>query len=150
MKKIINRKARFNYELLERVEAGIVLKGAEVKSVKLGRISLKEAFCRVDDNQELWLHNAHIHPYKFADNTDYEPTRARKLLLKKREILGLVKKVEGKNLALVPTAIYTKRGRIKVEIALGKGKKKWDKRKAIKDREQKREVRAAMKHRART
>jgi len=145
MKKIINRKAKFNYELLEKVEAGVVLKGAEVKSVKLGQVSLKEAFCRVDDKGEAWLHNAHIHPYKFADNTDYEPTRARKLLLKKSEILSLVKKIEGKNLALIPTAIYTKRGRIKVEIATGKGKKKWDKRRTIKEREQKREVRRAMK-----
>ncbi len=145
MKKVVNRKARFNYELLDRIEAGVVLAGAEVKSVKQGKVSLGESFCRVDDKGELWLHNAHIHPYQFADNRDYEPTRTRKLLLKKKEILSLVKKTEGKNLALVPTAIYTKRGRIKVEIALGKGKKKWDKRRAIKEREQKREARRVMK-----
>jgi len=145
MKKVVNRKARFNYELLDRIEAGVVLTGAEVKSVKQGKVSLNESFCRVDDKGELWLHNAHIHPYQFADNRDYEPTRTRKLLLKKKEILSLVKKTEGKNLALVPTAIYTKRRRIKVEIALGKGKKSWDKRRAIKEREQKREARRAMK-----
>ena len=145
MKKIINRKARFNYELLERIEAGIVLTGAEVKSVKLGQVSLKEAFARVDQSQEVWLHNAHIHPYKFADNTEYESTRARKLLLKKSQILGLEKKLEGKNLSLVPTAMYTKKGKIKVEIAVGRGKKQWDKRRAIKEREQKREARKAMK-----
>lgn len=145
MKKVVNRKARFNYELLDRIEAGVVLAGAEVKSVKQGKVSLGESFCRVDDKGELWLHNAHIHPYQFADNRDYEPTRARKLLLKKKEILSLAKKTEGKNLSLVPTAIYTKRGRIKVEIALGKGKKKWDKRRAIKEREQKREARRVMK-----
>jgi len=147
MKKVVNRKARYNYELSERMEAGIVLIGAEVKSVKLGQVSLGEAFARIDEEGELWLHNCHIHPYKFADNRDYEPTRSRKLLLKKKEILGLVKKTEGKSLVLVPTAIYTKRGRIKVEIAIGKGKKKWDKRAAVKKREQEREARRAMKNR---
>jgi SsrA-binding protein len=129
------------------MEAGIVLIGAEVKSVKQGKVSLGEAFARVDDEGELWLHNCHIHPYEFADNRDYEPTRTRKLLLKKKEILNLAKKTEGKNLALVPTAIYAKRGRIKVEIAIGKGKKKWDKRAAVKKREQEREARRAMKNR---
>jgi SsrA-binding protein len=145
MKKVVNRKARFDYEILERIEAGIVLTGAEVKSVKLGQVSLKEAFCRVDDKGELWLHNCHIQPYKFARSEGYEPTRPRKLLLKKKEILSLAKKMEGKNLALVPTAMYTKRRRVKAEIGLGKGKKKWDKRRAIKEREQKREARRAMK-----
>ncbi len=147
MKKVVNRKARFNYELLEKVEAGIVLEGREGKSIKGGKVSLNEAFCRGDDNGELWLHNAHVHPYQFADNTDYEPTRTRKLLLKKSQIVSLVKKVENKSQALVPTAIYTKRGRIKVEVAVGKGKKKWDKRAAIKKREQDREARRAMKNR---
>ena len=145
MKKVINRKARFNYELLDRVEAGVVLEGREVKSIKGGKVSLNEAFCRVDDKGELWLHNTHVHPYEFADNTDYEPTRTRKLLLKKKEILSLAKKIENKNMSLVPTAIYTKRGRVKVEVAIGKGKKKWDKRAAVKEREQKREARRAMK-----
>jgi SsrA-binding protein len=142
--KIINRKARFNYELLERVEAGVVLTGAEVKSAKQGKVSLNESFARVDDQGELWLHNAHIHPYQFADNRDYEPTRPRKLLLRKKEILSLQKKIEGKNLALVPTAIYTKKGRVKVEVAIGRGKKKWDKRATIKKREQEREARRAL------
>jgi len=149
MKRIVNKKARFDYELLEKVEAGIVLTGAEVKSVKQGQISLKEAFARVDDNGEVWLVNAHIHPYRFADNEDYEPTRSRKLLLKKTEILGLLKKIEGKNLTLIPTAIYTKKNKIKVEIAIGRGKKKWDKRRAVKEREGKREARTAMKEKNR-
>lgn len=147
MKKIINRKARFNYELLDRVEAGVVLEGREVKSIKGGKISLNEAFCRIDDKGELWLHNAHVHPYAFADNTDYEPTRTRKLLLKKKQILGLQKKIDNKNLGLVPTAVYTVKGRIKVEMAIGKGKKKWDKRATVKKREQEREARRAMKNR---
>lgn len=149
MKKIVNRKARFDYELLERVEAGIMLAGAEVKSVKQGQISLKESFVRIDDNGEVWMVNAHIHPYRFADNENYEPTRSRKLLLKKTEILGLLKKIEGKNLTLIPTAIYTKKNKIKVEIAIGRGKKKWDKRRAIKEREGKREARTAMKEKNR-
>ncbi|HBU21651.1 TPA: SsrA-binding protein [Candidatus Beckwithbacteria bacterium] len=138
--KVINRKARFNYELSERVEAGVVLSGAEVKSAKQGKVSLNESFARVDDKGELWLHNAHIHPYQFADNRNYEPTRSRKLLLKKKEILSLAKKIEGKSLALVPTAMYVKKGRIQVEVAIGRGKKKWDKREAIKKREQRREL----------
>jgi SsrA-binding protein len=145
MKKVVNRKARFNYELEGRVEAGIVLTGAEVKSVKQGKVSLGESFARIDDKGEMWLHNAHIHPYEFADNRDYEPTRSRKLLMKKKEILSLEKKIEGKNLALIATGIYTKGRRIKVELALGRGKKKWDKRAAVKKREQEREARRAMK-----
>lgn len=137
--KIINKKARFNYELGERLEAGIVLTGAEVKSAKEGKVSLAESFARVDDNGEVWLVNAHIHPYQFADNTKYEPTRSRKLLLKRKEILSLTKKMEGRNLTLVPTAMYLKQGKIKVELAIGRGKKKWDKREAIKKKEQRRE-----------
>ena len=124
-----------------------MLEGREVKSIKGGKVSLNEAFCRVDESQELWLHNAHVHPYAFANNDDYEPTRSRKLLLKKSQILSLSKKTENKSMSLVPTAIYTKRGRIKVEVALGRGKKKWDKRAAIKKREQDREARRAMKNR---
>ncbi len=149
MKKIVNRKARFNYELSDRVEAGIVLTGAEVKSVKLGQVSLKESFARIDDKGEVWLHNAHIHPYKFADNQDYEPTRTRKLLLKKSEIRGLMKKIESGNLTLVPTQVYTKKGKVKLEVSLGKGKKKWDKRRTVKERDQKREARTAMKNKTR-
>jgi len=149
MKKVVNRKARFNYELEGRVEAGIVLTGAEVKSVKQGKVSLGESFARIDDKGEAWLHNAHIHPYEFADNRDYEPTRSRKLLLKKKEILSLEKKTEGKNLVLIATGIYTKGRRIKVELALGRGKKKWDKRAAVKKREQEREARRAMKRKVR-
>ena len=81
--KLVNKKARFNYELTERIEAGIVLSGAEVKSVKEGKASLNDSFARVDDHGEVWLLNCHIHPYQFADNSDYQPTRSRKLLLKR-------------------------------------------------------------------
>jgi SsrA-binding protein len=141
MKKVINRKARYNYELGERIEAGIVLTGAEVKSVKDGKISLDESFSRIDPNGEVWLVNCHIHPYRFADNRNYDPTRSRKLLLKKHEILSLFKKTENKNLTIVPTAAYSQHNRIKIELAIGKGKKKWDKREAIKKRDLDREAR---------
>lgn len=144
MKRIVNRKARFNYELGERVEAGIILTGGEVKSIKEGKASLNESYARVDENGEVFLINAHIHPYKFADNKNYDPTRSRKLLLKRQEILSLVKQTENRNLSLVPTVLYTKKNKIKVELAIGKGKKQWDKRKTIKDREQKREARRIM------
>ncbi|MBU2052161.1 SsrA-binding protein SmpB [Patescibacteria group bacterium] len=144
--KIINRKARFNYELTERVEAGIVLSGAEVKSAKEGKASLSDSYARVDENGEIWLLNCHIHPYQFADNTDYQPTRSRKLLLKRKEILGLTKKIEGKNLTLVPTAMYLKKGKLKVELAIGRGKKQWDKRETIKKREQRREQGRLLRH----
>ena len=137
--KIFNKKARFNYELTERIEAGIVLTGAEVKSAKEGKASLNESFARVDENGEAWLLNCHIHPYQFADNSRYEPTRSRKLLLKRKEILSLQKKMEGRNLTLVPLAMYLKKGKIKVELAIGRGKKQWDKRAAIKKRESDRE-----------
>jgi SsrA-binding protein len=148
MKKIVNRKARFNYELSDRVEAGVVLTGAEVKSVKQGKMSLNESFARVDENGEVWLVNAHIHPYQFARSEDYDPTRSRKLLLKKSQILGLTKKIENKNLTLVPTAAYTKKNKIKVELAVGRGKKQWDKRRTIKEREQKREARRIIRGKA--
>ena len=146
MKRIVNRKARFNYELSDRIEAGIVLTGAEVKSAKEGKMSLNESYARVDDKGEIWLLNAHIHPYKYAKNEDYDPTRSRKLLLKKSEILSLTKKIENKNLTLVPTAVYTKKNKIKVELSIGKGKKQWDKRRTIKEREQKREAKKALKY----
>ena len=140
MKRVFNRKARFNYEITETIEAGVVLQGAEVKSVKLGQVSLNESFARIDENGEVWLVNCHIHPYQYAVNKDYDPTRSRKLLLKRNEILGLITKMEGKNLTLVATAIYTRKGKIKVELGIGKGKKQWDKRRTIKEREQKREM----------
>ena len=138
--KIINRKASYNYEFLEKIETGIVLAGAEVKSAKKGQIKLDEGFVRIDENGEAWLVNANIYPYQFADNRNYQPTRSRKLLLHKKEILRLAKKMEGRNLALVPTACYTKKGVIKLEIALAKGKNKWEKKEKIKKRDIQREM----------
>ena len=138
--KIINKKARYNYEFLEKLEAGMEVIGAEVKSIKKGQIKLDESFVRIDENGEAWLINCNVHPYQFADNKNYNSTRSRKLLLHRKEILRLTKKMEGKNLVVVPTACYTKRGVIKMELALSKGKKKWEKKEKIKRRDLEREM----------
>ncbi len=137
--KVINRQARYEYFLLERFEAGIGLTGAEVKSVKDGRIRLDESFVRLLDDGA-WLVNAMIAPYRYANNREYKPTRSRRLLLHRKEILSLAKKMETKNLTLVPVSCYTKKGKVKLEIALAKGKKSWDKRAAIRKRDLDREV----------
>jgi len=137
--KVVNKKARFDYKLLDRMEAGIVLTGAETKSAKSGQIKLEESFVRLSDDGA-YLVNTHIAPYKYADSRDYNPQQTRKLLLHKKEILSLAKKMEGRSLTLVPTAAYTKKGKVKIEIALAEGKKKWDKRRDIKKRDQQREA----------
>lgn len=137
--KVINKKARFRYELLDRFEAGIVLTGAEVKSVREGHISLAEAYVRLH-SEEIWLVNANISPYKFADNKDYDPTRTRKLLLHRQEIVSLTHKLASKNLVMVPTVIYTHGRRIKLEVALARPKKFWQKKEAIKRKDLDREA----------
>lgn len=129
--KIINRKAGFDYTIQETFEAGIVLSGAEVKSIKSGRLKLDEAYVKILNN-ELWLINANIPPYQYSDNTKYEPTRSRKLLVHKKELLSLTKKIEGKNMAIFPVSCYNKGPRIKLQIGIGKGKKQWEKRDKIK------------------
>lgn len=144
--KIINRKAKFNYELLDKIEAGVVLTGAEVKSIKKGQLKLEESFIRIDSDLQIWLINCQIHPYQFSDNRKYNPSRTRKLLLHKKEILRLAKKMENKNLVLVPTACYLKKRRIKIEIALAKGKKLWQKKEKIKKRDLEREMEREMKN----
>jgi len=144
--KIINKKARFRYELLERVEAGVVLTGAEVKSVKAGRMSLAEAYVKIQDG-EVWLINATISAYQFADTRDYDPTRTRKLLLHDREILALGQKIEVKHLVLVPTAAYTRGNRVKLEITLARPKKLWQKREVLKRRDIMRETEKSLKQR---
>ena len=136
--KIVNDKAKFNYELGERIETGIALTGPEVKSVKLGQVDMSGAHVRIKDGAEIV--GLHIYPYKHADNTDYDPTRSRKLLLHRREILGLLSKMKQGRLMLVPTAMYTKEGKIKLEIALARGKRKYEKREAIKKRDLDREM----------
>jgi len=140
-----NKKANFDYTLTDKYEAGIVLRGHEVKSVKTGHISLKEAFVTVHE-EELYLTNANIPLYKQAgDISNYEPTRSRKLLLRKREIRHLIGKIKEEGLTLVPIRVYTKKHLLKLEFAVGKGKKKIDKRQTIQAREENRRIQRAFK-----
>jgi len=143
--KIINKKAGFDYELFDRLEAGVALTGAEVKSLFAGQASLAEAYVKIIDG-ELFLINAHIHPYKFADVKNIDPKRTRKLLLHKKELLAVENKIKQKNLILVPTAWYNKGRQIKLEIALARGKKKWEKKEIIKKRDLQRETEETLKN----
>ncbi len=129
-----NKKAHFDYEILENFEAGIELTGPEVKSIRDGHISLKESFATVKDNQ-IWLNGAHVTPYKPAAGNNAEPTRARRLLLKRAQIDQLISKVQTSGNTIVPIKIYFTHGIIKVEIGLARGKKLHDKRNVIKNRE---------------
>ena len=142
-----NRQAGFRYEFLDKLEAGIQLQGTEVKSVREGGVQLKDSYAAIRDG-ELWLHNAHIAPYAPASRENHEPERARKLLLHRHEIERLVGSTAEKGLTLVPTRMYFKGPRAKVEIALARGKDFADKRRALKDRDQRREIdRALAEHR---
>lgn len=143
-----NRKARYEYEILETYEAGIVLEGHEVKAVKTGKVSLKGAYV-VFRNEEAYLLNAHIAPYQPANTPEgYNPERTRKLLLRKSQIKALMGKKTQKGLTIVPLKVYTKKGNIKVQIALVRGKRKPDKREAIKKREAERRARRALRRRS--
>lgn len=132
--KITNRKAFFDYEILERFEAGVNLNGAEVKAAREGHIDLTGSFVRISGS-EAYLVNAKILPYKYARPEDYDERRSRKLLLHKKEIIALKGRVEGGNLTIVPVSMYTTRNLIKLELALGKSRKKFDKRQIIKKRD---------------
>jgi SsrA-binding protein len=134
-----NRQARFRYHLLDRWEAGLVLTGSEVKSLRAGKAQIKDGYATVRDG-EVWLHNVHIPPYGPASRANHEPERSRKLLLHKREIERLIGKTRERGLTLVPTRIYFTNGRAKVEIALARGKDVVDKRRTIKERELRREM----------
>lgn len=138
-----NRSAGHNYHLLERYEAGIVLTGTEVKSAKTGKIQLKESYAEVTDD-EAWLVNAHISEYSHGNIMNHVPVRKRKLLLHRSEIEKLRAETREKGLTIVPTKLYLKGGRIKVEIAVAKGKKFHDKREAIKAKEMQAEAKAAL------
>ncbi len=144
MKTIVrNKKAWHNYEILEKIEAGIQLLGSEVKSLREGKSSLADSFARIDRG-EVILYNMHISPYSHSSSRQ-EPTRSRKLLLHRREIESLLGKVS-KGLALIPLSLYFKRGKAKVELALAKGKKEFDKREVIKKKEAEREIRGRLRH----
>jgi len=137
---VSNRKAKHDFEILERFETGIVLSGAEVKSLRGGHGSLTEAFARVRDG-EVWLEGMHIPPYaQAADKARYQPTRPRKLLLHRKEIERLVGKAAERGLALVPMRVYFAHGLAKVELGLGRGKREFEKRQAIAEREHRREM----------
>ena len=140
-----NKKARHDYFIDDVMEAGMVLLGAEVKSLRDGRANLVDSYARIK-NGEVFLYKMHISPYPFAHHIQLDPIRPRKLLLNKREIKRLIGKTEEKGYTLVPTKVYFARGRAKVEIALAKGKRKYDKRHALKEKEMKREVDEAKKH----
>jgi SsrA-binding protein len=141
-----NRKARHNYHLDEQFEAGMVLTGTEVKSLRMGRANLKDAYARVV-NGEVFLYQMHISPYPFAHYDNHDPLRPRKLLLHAHEIKRLYGKVNEKGYALVPLRIYFKRGKVKVVIALARGKRSYDKREAIRKRDETRELDRARKER---
>lgn len=134
-----NRKASHEYFLLERYEAGLALHGSEIKSIRAGQMSLAEAYVRVD-GKEAWLEDAHIAPYEQASIFNHEPRRPRKLLLHKKEIRKLWNEVRQKGVTIIPTRVYLKDGRAKVEIAIAKGKKLYDKREAIAKRDAERDV----------
>jgi SsrA-binding protein len=140
-KKIIasNRKARHDYFLEDRIEAGIALKGSEIKSVRAGRVSLREAYVQVD-GEEAWLVNAHIAPYDPASKMNHDPRRRRKLLLHKRQIVKLFDEVRQKGYTIIPTMMYLRSGMAKVEIAAARGKRKYDKRREIAKRDAEREM----------
>jgi SsrA-binding protein len=140
----INRKALHDYHIMESVEAGLVLSGTEIKSIRLGRVSLREAFARADEDGELWLHAAHIAQYPPAGRFNHEPTRKRKLLLHRGEMQELTSALEEKGLTLVPLRLYLKNGRAKVELALARGKRAHDKREAIAKREAERQMQRAV------
>ncbi len=143
-----NRKARHEYQLSDRVEAGLVLTGSEVKSLREGRAELRRAFADLR-NGELWLIGSHIASYDQAGDRNHEPDRDRKLLLKRKEIDSLTSKVQERGFTLVPTRLYFKNGRAKVEIALAKGKDVRDKRRDIADRDSNRQIQRALKTRSR-
>jgi SsrA-binding protein len=134
-----NRRARHDYHILETIEAGLVLKGTEVKSLRAGQVTFKDSYATVR-NDEAWLLGCHISPYSHGSDANHNPERDRKLLLHKREIARLSGKVAERGLTLVPLRMYFKQGRAKLELGLGRGKKLHDKRSALQEREVRREM----------
>lgn len=139
----LNRKALHDYEILERFEAGLVLTGTEIKSIRLGRVNIREAYARPEGG-EFWLVNAHIAQYPAGNRNNHEPTRPRKLLLHRAEIRELREAVDQRGLTVVPLALYLKRGMAKVELGLARGRRRYDKRQAIAHREAERQMARAI------
>ncbi len=141
---IANKKARYQYEVVESYEAGIVLRGSEVKSIRDGRVNFVDSFAQTKRG-EIFLYNLHIAPYPFDNNPGYEPRRERKLLLHKKEIEKLTSTLARKGLTLIPLSIYFKKGRAKVEIGLAKGKHLYDKRRKLREKAVEQEVKRTLK-----
>jgi SsrA-binding protein len=137
--KIKNKKAYFNYEILDTFEAGVVLTGAEVKSVKSGRMNFSDAYVKIIGG-ELWLVGADISRYQFDGSMEYDPKRSRKLLVKRKELLEIESNLKQKNLTLIPVSVYTTRGKVKVEVGYGRGRKRHEKKERLKEKDQKREL----------
>ncbi|MGX7348680.1 SsrA-binding protein SmpB [Dolosicoccus paucivorans] len=141
-----NRKARHDYEILDTLEAGMVLKGTEIKSIRNGRLNLKDGYVSIRDN-EAWLMNVHISPYEQGNMFNHDPVRPRKLLLHKRQIIAWRDEAQQKQMTIVPLEVYLKNGRAKVKIGLVRGKKLYDKRHALKEQQMKRDIDRALKMR---
>ncbi|KJR45908.1 tmRNA-binding protein SmpB [Desulfosporosinus sp. I2] len=141
-----NRKAFHDYFIEDRIEAGIVLTGTEIKSIRNGKANLKDSYARVNDG-EVWVHQMHISPYEQGNRFNHDPLRPRKLLLHRSEINKLVGKVQLQGLTLIPIKIYLKKGMAKVELAVGQGKKNYDKRQSLAEREGKRDIERALRER---
>jgi len=144
MKKYINKRARHNYEILERKEAGISLKGAEVKSIREGKIDFTNSFIHIK-KEEAFLCNLHISPYFSGRELNYDPKRERKLLLHRKEIKSLIGKLNQRGLTLIPLSIYFKKGKIKIEVGLAKGRKLYDKRRKLEEKSIEKETRRVLK-----
>src|SRR5881628_2470379 len=141
-----NRKALFDYTIEDRSEAGIALTGTEIKSLRAGHVNLRDGFVRIE-NGEAWLRGVHISPWTHTGHDNHEPLRSRKLLLHKSEIAFLARGASEKGYTVVPLRLYTKQGRAKVELGLARGKRRYEKRQVIKEREAQREMDAAIRHR---
>ncbi|MBU1356695.1 MAG: SsrA-binding protein SmpB [Candidatus Edwardsbacteria bacterium] len=145
---ILNKKARYDYEIIDRLETGIVLRGTEVKSIRQGQANLKDSFAMVK-GRELFLFNMHVSPYDHGNRYNLEATRPRKLLLHREQIRKLTAQQKEKNLSLIPLSLYFKKGKVKIDLALAKGKKQYDRREDIKKRDVDREMRGTNKGRFR-
>lgn len=140
----VNRKALYDYEILDRVEAGLVLTGTEIKSIRAGKVDLRDAYARVQDG-ELWLHGAHIAPYDAGSYMNHEPRRARKLLVHRSEMSDLASQIAEKGLTLAALRLYLKNHNAKVELGVARGKRQYDKRRTIIERDRERQARQAIK-----
>jgi len=143
-----NKRARHDYHVVDTVEAGVVLRGTEVKSVRLGKVQLVDSFARIEDD-EVFVHSMHISPYEQGNRFNVEPRRRRKLLLHRSEIRRLHRQVREKGVTLIPLAVYLKGGRVKLEIGLCRGKRAYDKRRTIAERDAARDMERVMRRRAR-